>query len=106
MDGQTSEPTHASVEVNLGDIFREVGALKERTDILLKRAEDHEEETKAVRAGIASLSTAVLQMQSNLDTAMPVVKRVQAWEQRAIGISLIGGLFGGAVLTQIKGWFG
>lgn len=95
-----------STELDLHGLYRAIGALEAQNAVLLRRSADHDEETKLIREGISELKVSVAGVRADLATAMPVVRRVQKWEQRAIGISLVGGLLGGGLLAQIKGWFG
>lgn len=95
-----------SADINLSDLYSRLGAMEAQNVILLSKAGDHDAETKAIQAGISDLKSSIEGIKSDLATAMPVIRRVQKWEQRAIGISLVGGLFGGGLLAQIKGWWG
>lgn len=89
----------------LDEISLAIGALQSTSAQLLKLAEDHERETATLRREVQGVSTKVDGLKKDMATVMPVVRRVQNWHQRAIGISLVGGLLGGW-FAQIKGWFG
>lgn len=92
--------------IDLGDVYRAIGALEAQGRILLQRSAEHDAETKEIRAGISGLQGDVTDIKRDLATAMPVVQEVKNWKQRAIGLGLVGGLFGGGLLAQIKGWIG
>jgi chromosome segregation ATPase len=89
----------------LDQIFHAIGRLEAQTEEIGRKQDEHSVETKAVREDLGELKASLTQVKAEVATAMPVVKRVQKWEQRVLGISLVGGLFGGGLLAQIKGWF-
>lgn len=91
---------------SLDEVSLAIGALQAQNAQLLKHAEDHERVTATLTRKVAEVSTKVDGLKTDMATVMPVVKEVQNWKQRAIGLSLVGGLVGGGLLAQIKGWFG
>ena len=89
---------------SLDEVSLAIGELKSLTAQLVKQTDAHEKETKRIGDDLKTLSADMKVVKSDVSAMKPVVRKVQNWEQRAIGVSLIGGLFGGGVLASIKGW--
>lgn len=90
----------------LDQIFRALGRLEAQNEEIVRKQEEHNEETRALREDVSAVKLSISSMQTELKEAMPVVNRVQKWEQRVIGVSLVGGLLGGGLFAKIYGWFG
>ena len=96
-----------SPTVDLGMIYRAIGALESQGRELLRRANEHDAETKVLNRNVICLTHSVADLEKEVTTTvMPVVRDVQNWKQRAIALSLVGGMFGTWLLAQVKGWFG
>lgn len=93
---------------SLDEVSLEIGRLQAQTAQLLTHALDHERETRVIRQELATVAAKVDGVKRDVATVMPVVRRVQNWHQRAIGMSLVGGAVGSVVtvFARFKGWIG
>ena len=91
---------------SLDEISRAIGALEAQNAMILRSQERHNAETDAIRTDLQTLSTDMQVVKKGVKDFEPVAKKVRQWEQRAVGMSLLGGLVGSWVLAQFRGWFG
>lgn len=91
---------------SLDEVSRAIGALQAQTKALTDAQEKHGAETTAMRKDVADMKTSLALIETNVKSFAPAAKKIQKWEQRAIGVSLVGGLLGGTALAYIRGKLG
>lgn len=91
---------------SLDEISAAIGELRAQTTVLLRLQERHSDETADIRLELQTVSTDLKIVKQDVATFKPAAKKVEKWEQRAVGMSVLGGLFGSGVLAWLKskGW--
>lgn len=90
---------------SIDQVSAALGGLTNQSAALLRKAEENDRDMKEIKADIAALKTSVATLKTDVASFAPVARKVQVWEQRAIGMSLLSGTFGGGAFAWFKGWF-
>lgn len=91
---------------SLDDISAAIGALRAQTDHLMRAQEKHSEETTEIRREMQTVSADLRVVKADVAAFKPAAKKVEKWEQRAVGMSLLSGFLGSGALAWLKskGW--
>ncbi len=90
---------------SIDQVSAAIGGLTNQSATLLRKAEENDRDMKDIKAKLEALKSSVASVEIDVAAFKPIATKVQTWEQRAIGMSLVGGLFGGGALSWFKGWF-
>ena len=85
---------------------RAIGALQAQTDLLLETQRAHNHETRAIRDDLQSVKTDIAVIRKDVADFAPAARKVRKWEQRAVGMSLFGGVSGAVLIAYIRGKLG
>lgn len=88
------------------EISRAIGALEAQNALILDAQRVHSTEATRIRDEIRSLGADLKVVKADVAAFKPAAKKVERWEQRAVGVGLFSGLVGGGVLAYIRGKLG
>lgn len=66
----------------------------------------HSAETTKMQATLNDLRVDMRDVKRDVGEFKPIAKKIQKWEQRAIGVSVFGGFGGAAVVAYVRGKLG
>lgn len=89
---------------SIDEVSFAIGELRGQSATLIRASREHAVETKMIRLQLQDVLDELKSVKSDVTEMKPVVGRVKKWEQRAIGLSLLGGLSGiGGLIAWFRG---
>lgn len=97
------------MSVQIDEISRAIGSLEAQLGNLTDMLTKHVATSEATRRTMHKLEEDVRTMKEDVAEMRPVIKKVERWEQRALGISAgvsaVVAIIGVNLADKLRGWF-